>query len=213
MSANPIFADLSSNNSEFQPVPYLQAGHIIVAIKATEGTGYVNPDHRPWCLAAGGHRMHVVHYHFGRPDLGNNALSEARHFLEVALPLCGGRDYLVLDLERATPAGWQHDPTWSVRFDRYIREHSRFATILYASRSTLQSVPGDWLDRPPLRVWDADWSLTPDMAPHGYEVAFRQFTDGVHGPGPHSLPGVGVCDVNQARGSTWREILATSPHC
>lgn len=213
MSVNPIFADLSSNNSELHPAPYLQAGHVIVAIKATEGVHYVNPDHRPWCLAAGGHRMHVVHYHFARPDLNGNPADEARFFLEVALPLAGGRDYLALDLERATPQGWSHDPAWSNQFDAYVRDHSRFATILYASRSTLQSNPGEWLAADPKRTWDADWSSTPDWAPAGYRVAFRQFTDGVHGPEPHSLPGVGVCDVNRAVGGTWREILRNTPQC
>ncbi len=211
--ANPIFADLSSNNSEFHVSTYAQAGHVIVAVKATEGVHYVNPDHRPWCLAAGGHRMHVIHYHFARPDLGDGPEAEARFFLEVALPLAGGRDYLVLDLERATPQGWTHDPAWSHAFDSHVRAHSRFATIPYASRSTLQSVQGDWLAAEPKRTWDADWSTTPDWAPAGYQVAFRQFTDGVHGPEPHSLPGVGVCDVNRAVGATWRQIMARTPGC
>ncbi|MGH3261787.1 MAG: GH25 family lysozyme, partial [Trebonia sp.] len=180
-------------------------------VKATEGTSYVNPDHRPWSLAAGGHRMHVVHYHFARPDLGHAPAAEARFFLEVALPLTGGRDYLVLDLERAVPAGWTHDPAWSRAFDRYVQEHSRFRTILYSSRATLQATPGPWLSGNDQRVWDADWSDSPDFAPAGATVAFRQFSDGVHGPGPHELPGVGRCDVNRARGHTWLEILHNTP--
>lgn len=213
MSVNPLFADVSSNNSEFKPDPYVKAGHVVIAVKATEGVGYVNPDHRSWCLAAGGKRISVVHYHFARPDQGNSPDAEAARFLEVALPLAGGRDYLVVDVERAAPAGWQHDPAWTHQFDAHVRAHSRFATILYASRGTLQAYPGDWLAAEPRRTWDADWSNTPDWAPAGYEVAFRQFTDGVYGPGPRMLPGVGRCDVNHARGRTWRQILAHTPYC
>ncbi|MGH2876222.1 MAG: GH25 family lysozyme [Solirubrobacteraceae bacterium] len=211
MVPSRLFADLSSNNSEFHAGPYQAAGHVIVAIKATEGAGYVNPDHRPWCLAAGGHRMHVVHYHFARPDLGHLPETEARFFLEVALPLTGGRDYLVLDLERAVPAGWQHDPAWSRQFDHHVQLRSRFRTILYSPRATLQSNPGPWLVGDDQRVWDADWSAGPDFAPPGMTVAFRQFTDGELGPDPHELPGVGRCDVNEARGATWLEILAHTP--
>jgi lysozyme len=213
VAINPIFADLSSNNSEFHAGPYAAAGHIIVAVKATEGTRWVNPDHRPWCLAAGAKRMCVVHYHFARPDLADGPEAEAAHFLEVALPLCGGRDYLVCDVERAVPAGWAHDPAWSHAFDVHVQAHSRFRIILYASRSTLQTVPGEWLAGDDKRVWDADLGAGPDFAPAGYEVAFRQFTDGVLGPEPHSLPGVGVCDCNAARGRTWREIMARAPRC
>lgn len=210
---SPVFADLSSNNPEFDAGAYRAAGHVIVAIKATEGVHYVNPDHRPWALAAGGKRMHVIHYHFARPDLGDSPDAEAAHFLEVALPLCGGRDFLVLDLERATPAGWAHDPAWSHAFDSHVQAHSRFRTILYASRSTLSSVEGDWLAGDDRRTWDADWSQAPDFAPRGYTVAFRQSSDGVRGPGPHELPGVGRCDVDEARGSTWRQIMVRTPAC
>src|SRR5205807_2121569 len=113
------------------------------------------------------------------------------------------RDYLVLDLERATPRGWKHDPAWSLSFDDYVQSRSRFHTILYANRSTLE-LGDNWLVGDNKRVWVADWSTDRDYAPPGYSVAFRQFTDGVLGPEPHSLPGVGRCDVNRMS----REIYA-----
>lgn len=207
MRYSPLFADISSNNSDFNAAEYRAAGHIFVAIKATEGTGYVNPDHKGWCYAAGGHHIGIAHYHFARPDLNTDPHAEAAHFLANALPLTGGRDYLVLDQERATPRGWNADPTWSAEFDGYVQAHSRFHTILYASASTLQ-ISDHWLVGPNKRVWDAAWGSGPDYAPAGYSCVFRQFTDGVYGPEPHSLPGVGVGDVNIARGRMWAEIAS-----
>lgn len=192
---NRLFADLSSNNSVFNAREYLDAGHIFVAIKATEGTSYVNPNHRGWCLHAGGVHIGIAHYHFARPDLNTLPEAEAQHFLRVAGPLAGGRDYLVVDVERAAPAGWEHDPSWCRAFDSYVQDHSRFHTILYANRSTLQ-ISDAWLVGDKKRVWDADWSSGPDYAPPGYTCAMRQFTDGVFGPQPHGLTGVGSCDVN-----------------
>lgn len=211
MSLSLLFADLSSNNREFEPVQYRRAGHVIVAIKATEGLSYVNPEHRPWCYGAHATRVAVIHYHFARPDLGNDPAREADFFLEVALPLAGGRDFLALDLERAVPAGWSHDPAWSLRFDERIRERSRFHTILYASRSTLQS-SDKWLGGPLRRVWDADYGLDADYAPAGYEVACRQQSGVTAGRPPYELDGVGPCDVNVARGAFWELVLHNMAH-
>lgn len=204
---SPLFADISSNNEGFDPVAYRDAGHILIAIKATEGAGYVNPDHRAWSYAAQIHRIAVIHYHFARPDLGDSPESEANRFLEVALPMAAGRDYLALDLERGTPQGWEHDPNWSRRFDQCVQAHSRFHTILYASRATLATAD-DWLVGPHRRVWDADWSADPDYAPPGYHVAARQQSGVTSGVPPFSLPGVGACDVNVARGVFWRAAVA-----
>jgi lysozyme len=205
-----LFADLSSNNPTFDVTAYHTAGHRLVAIKATEGTFYTNPDHRPWSLQAGANRIGIIHYHFARPDLNTTPLQEATHFCNVALPNTGGRDFLALDLERAAPAGWTHDPAWSRGFDEAVTEitHSRFAIILYASRSVLE-MSDEWLvSRPPRRrVWDADYSSSSDYTPLGYTLAARQFTDGVLGPEPHELPGVGRCDVNRIGPALWGEVL------
>lgn len=208
MSYSRLFADLSSNNAQFIAHEYRQAGHILVAIKATEGTRYVNPDHRPWSYAAGSQHIAVAHYHFARPDLNDNPEAEAWHFLNVAHPLTGGRDYLVLDYERSVPAGWKHDPAWSARFALYVSDHSRFQVILYANRSTLEE-SDQWLGKQTKkRVWDADYSVTPDYAPPGYTCAMRQFTDGVVGPGPHELPGVGRGDVNRMSLSMFEAVAS-----
>lgn len=207
MGYSQFMADISSNNSEFDAQAYRGAGHIAVAIKATEATGYENPDYRGWCYAAGGHHIAVIHYHFARPDLGTTGPEEAAWFLHVALPLAGPRDYLVCDLERATPEGWTHDPEWSHGFDDYVQHHSRFKTILYANRSTLQG-SDNWLCAGNPRVWDADWSGGRDYAPPGYAVAMRQFTDGVYGPEPHWLAGVGQGDVSVMRGKFFAEVAA-----
>ena len=210
MVPNPLFADLSSNNAYFHAGQYRDAGHLVVAVKATEGVGYVNPEHRPWCYDAGAHRVGVIHYHFARPDQGNTPDSEARLFLEVALPLAGGRDFLALDLERATPQGWAHDPAWSHAFDRHVQQHSRFHTILYASRSTLELSAGPWLDYTPGRVWDADWSLEPDYAPPDMLTVIRQQSGVTAGRPPYQLPGCGPCDIDVARGGFWSNIIDRS---
>ena len=164
MTYSPFFIDLSNNDPIFDAAAYRKAGHVIVGLKATEGVSFIDPDHGRLAHAAGGEHIAVMHYHFARPDLNTDAEKEAAHFISVATSgnLDGPRDYLVLDLERATPAGWAPDPAWSARFDRYIRAHTRFRTILYSFRSALQAAPAShWFAGPPYREWDADFSSRP----------------------------------------------------
>jgi len=211
MNVSRYFADVSNNNANFDAHTYAEHGHLVVAIKATEGLAFVDPDHRTWALRAGMVHIGVIHYHFARPDLGNSPEDEARFFLRNALHLTGGRDYLALDLERATPGGWQHDPSWSRAFDEFIQANSRFHTLLYATRSTLEGGQG-WLKDDTGNLWVADWSSDPDVKLHGYSVLCRQYTDGQLGPEPHEFPGVGVCDGNVMRGEMFVRSLRQS-HC
>lgn len=211
MSYSRLFADISSNNSWWSARDYRNAGHILVAIKATEGTSYTNPYHRNWCLHAGLNWVSVVHYHFARPDTGSRPEDEADHFLNATLPLAGWWDYLCVDIERATPHGWKNDPAWCHEFDMQVQRRSRFRSIVYASRSTLEQSDA-WLPPPRQRVWDADWSSAPDYAPPGYDCVFRQFTDGVIGPGPHALPGVGNGDVNRMSNSMFAKLTERYRH-
>lgn len=206
--SNPLMADISNNDSghHLDFAEYVHAGHVAIGIKASEGESFTDPFHRGWCLRAGGHHVAVFHYHFGRPDLGTDPVSEADHFLSVVRPLAGPRDYVVLDLERPTPEGWVHDPAWSRGFDQHVRAHSRFKTILYISSSQLMD-SDNWLVAPPKRVWEANWSTQPNVAPPGYSVAIRQYTDGVFGPGPHSAAGIGQCDMSRISPHLYREIL------
>ena len=209
---SPLLADISSNNGGFNAKTYRQAGHIVVAIKATQGTNYVNPDHRAWCYAAGAEHISIVHYHFATPNLGTSPEAEADWFLEQALPLAGGRDFLALDLERAVPAGWTHDPAWSRAFDERVQARSRFHTRLYANKSSLQidNRAEAWLAGSILEFWDADWSTDPDFAPAGGSVCLRQQSGVTAGVPPYTLPGVGPCDVDVCRGKFWEQVVANS---
>ena len=209
---SPLLADISSNNSGFNALEYRDSGHIAIAIKATEGVNYVNPDHRGWCLHAGLEHLSVIHYHFARPDLNSNATTEAQHFLRTALPLAGGRDFLALDIERATPGGWSHDPGWSKAFDTYVQANSRFRTILYAARATLEVNPdaGAWLTGDDPRIWDPAWNTSPDYVLKGATTVLRQQSGVTSGVPPYSLPGIGPCDVNVARGVFLQQLLSNA---
>lgn len=189
------FADISNNNAEFDAERYAAAGHLIVAVKASEGVTFTDPDHHTWTLHAHLHHLGVIHYHFARPDLNPDPAAEAEHFLRAVGGLAGGRDYLALDLERAVPAGFSHDPEWSCEFDRVIRADSRFRTVIYMSQSLFESAQGWWWHAPH-HLWLAAWSGERNPRYQTARVIFRQYTDGVVGPEPHTFVGIGQCDGN-----------------
>lgn len=202
------FADLSNNNGLFDAAEYRRTGHVIVALKASEGAGFTDPKHRGWALAAGLHHIAVVHYHFARPDQGTSGAEEADHFLAATHGLLGPRDYVVYDGERAANGAFGLDPAHCADFDRYIQAHTRFHTILYASASELTAHGQDALVGENRRDWCADYSNHPDTHAPGHICVMRQFTDSVHGPTPHSVPGVGPCDVDVMRGEFAQKVLA-----
>ena len=205
--SNPIFADLSNNNSGYNAEEYRKAGHVIVALKASEGTFFIDSKHRGWALQSGLHHIAVIHYHFGRPDRSSGK-DEADFFLHATNGLRGPHDFLVYDGERASNGAFGLDPAHAREFDQRIQERTRFHTILYASASELAAHGKDALVGDNKRDWCADYSTNRDTHAEGHVCVMRQFTDGVFGPEPHAVAGIGRCDVDILRGEFAKQVLS-----
>jgi hypothetical protein len=96
----PVMIDLSSNNGH--PIDYQAAkdfGVTAVVVKATEGTGYVNPYYNADTQGFAAVGVPVIAYHFAS---FTNPTAEARFFQSVA-----GWRARVLDSETNTDARWQ----------------------------------------------------------------------------------------------------------
>lgn len=92
------YPDLSSNNGAVNIAAVVGAGLPVVAVKATEGAGYVNPAHADQAREV--HALHtgVVHYHFCRPG-SSSVAHEAAWFWAAVQPVWRPWDRLMLDLE------------------------------------------------------------------------------------------------------------------
>lgn len=198
-----LFADISSNNAGFDAAAYRRAGHRLVAIKASEGEGYINPDHALWSRAAHANGLRVLHYHFCQPPVEGGHSSEAAHFWRVVKPTWEKGDLMAFDLEVTNDRGWEslrlyvgHQITQLVRI-------SGHRARLYASESFLRSlapiglVPGGL-------CWVAKWSPGDPSLPRGLRTWAKQYTDGREGPKPHAFAGVGRCDGSVLN---WRSAL------
>lgn len=182
------FADISSNNGTVDIGEYAAAGHALIAIKATEGATYVNAAHKAQSDEAHRHGLTVAHYHFcrpGRTSIGDELTNFRRQYLR------GWRkgDYVVLDLEIASEG--EDLGVYARAFTAEIVRHTGHPPIIY----TYLSFRADHLAGVHFsgnRWWMADYTARqPENASWGW-----QFTDGVNGPQPHTMSGIGQCDVS-----------------
>jgi hypothetical protein len=106
--------DVSSNNHPGDKAidwPTVRAdGYTWAAVKATEGTTYVNPYFAEDLKAAAAAGLEVVAYHFARPT-ANTGGDEARAFAN-ALASQGFTGKRVIDLEDGRQLGWEWLAAW-----------------------------------------------------------------------------------------------------
>lgn len=189
------FADISSNNGGFNARAYAAAGHLLIAIKATESTDFTTPLYSAWVDAAHEARLGVLHYHFAHSDNGE-PVQEARYFWEHVRPHFHPRtDRLAIDLETGAPARW---PAWLSAFDNELHRYSTLEAIGYCFGWAL----------PELKLRSGKFWI-PSWGSHQPSGAFRrvpggtlwgwQYTNGVTDPagGPTTAAGIpGRCDMS-----------------
>lgn len=186
MKSYRLMADVSSNNGQIDVPTYSRAGHAAIAVKATQGEGYVNPLHFDQCRVAHDFGLTVVHYHYCEP--GNSISKEIAHFRNIYNKVWRNGDYACFDIEVAGL-----DTSYANRILREYFNDTRREPVLYTYRDfaehSLQGVvvPGK-------RIWLADYSSNPVHLPKRYTLWARQYTDGAEGPPPHFYSGIGNCD-------------------
>jgi lysozyme len=196
-SAAYLFADVSSNNPSFNAVQYASAGHLLIAIKATQGATYVNPSYGRWCVDAHRCRLAVAHYHFVD---GVDPVAEAQHFWAETRPhYVAKTDRLVVDIEDPALQKLGRDaPGWLHSFDRELHRLSGVWAEGYTFKDALT---------PDLRLTSGKWWVAsygnqwPSGArralPNGSLWAWQYADGGPAGPaGPRGAAGIGACDMS-----------------
>lgn len=137
--------------SSYQGGQYGTAGRGFVFVKATEGTGYVNPRHAAQVATGRGAGLVVGHYHFARPG---DMAAQVRYFLAHATPAPG--DVLCLDWEDTGVSSAGKDA-----FLQYLKwKMPGHRSVLYCNRDF-------WLNRDRSSfAGDGLWIADPD-APAG----------------------------------------------
>jgi len=117
--ANPIVIDLSHHNSKPDFKKIKDGGTVGVILKATEGTGYIDPTFKQYGAEADAAGLCVSSYHFLKKG---NVEAQMEFYLSVVAPAAGDRlviDYedkglTLADLETAVQHLWKIAPQCEV---------------------------------------------------------------------------------------------------
>lgn len=186
LSADNFYSDVSSNNAYFNAAQYKSAGHRVIAVKATEGTGYINPDYAGWVHTAHAHGLAVLHYHFARPENGN-PVGQAKHFWEVSQEhFVRPGDYLFWDVETDGPG---NAGAWLKEADRYLNTFARVHPWLYTPLSYYETGHLTVASR---HFVIAAWGVRKPTLRRGDTLAGWQYGDGHYGPNgyPRTFAGI-----------------------
>jgi lysozyme len=164
-------------------------GILGVVQKATQGQLDIDPTYERNRANATQAGLLWGAYHFGT---GEDGVAQAEHFLSVV----GDSDdvLLALDFEQNTD-GSSMDLDEARAFVTHVQARTGRFPGLYGG-SYLKGLIGAASD--PVLVqcwlWIAEYGPQPFIPPNWRTWTFWQYTDGVHGPEPHSVAGVGPCD-------------------
>jgi len=195
-----VVIDLSHHQEQVD-FEKIKASEIVGVIhKATEGSAFVEKMYATRQDQARQAGLLWGAYHFG---VGGDGSDQADFFLNTIKP--DAQTLIVLDYE-ANLTG----PTMTLNQAREFVEHVNEITGrypgLYSGHLIKEQLAGVTPADPILSncfLWIAQYNgPKPLNIPPTFNTwTFWQYTDGVHGPEPHRIDGVGQCDRNQFNGS------------
>jgi lysozyme len=182
------------------------AGIVAVIHKATEGATFRDPAYAERRAAARAAGLLWGSYHYAGTA---EAALQVEAYLDHARP--EARDLVCLDYE-AGLAGDVMQPGDLLRFVTLIHARLGRWPVLYGGRLLARAAAepdAALLALCPL--WLARYGETPpDVPPPWSRWTLWQYTDGIDGPEPREVPGIGRCDRDRFNG-TCEELLATWP--
>jgi lysozyme len=178
-----------------------------VALKATQGVGFVDPTFAARRAAAEAAGLNVCAYAF--LDAAQPAASQADHLLASVGPLPGLE--LAIDVE-SNPAGAAGSVTIPLAAEvaQRIADKAGFLPFYYGTRFGPDGrdggLPHRLLSQCPL--WLAEWGARPICPPGWSEWRIWQSTNGRLGRDPVPVPGLGTVDRSYIAAGSLDEIAA-----
>ena len=188
-----VVLDISHYDNVSQDfVTVAKAGIVAVILKATQGTGFVDPTFLSRVAEARAAGLEVGAYHFLD---GSSPAEQTAHFLTVAVSE-GMVNWLALDWEPYPVS--QASTMQAATAAASVQAATGKWPVLYTIRSML-SLPNQTLSN--CALWLAEYGTRP-ICPPGF-AAWRLWlhTDGQVGSAVVPVPGVGPCDRSKFAGT------------
>ena len=193
-----VIVDLSHHNRVADFNAAKNDGILGVIHKATQGFRYIDPKYdsrRPKPLDAG---LMWGAYHFG---VGGDGVAQAEHFLSVVDTGQYPQTLLALDVED-NPSGSNMTLMEAEEFVQTVFDKLGRWPVLYSGyyylRDLVGSYPQTLLANCPL--WLARYGPPPLVPTPWSDWTLWQYTDGMAGPEPHEVEGIGHCDRDKFNG-------------
>ena len=193
----PVMSDVVFDISHYENVSQefvttAEAGIVAVILKATQGTGFVDPTFLERAAEARSAGLLVGAYHFLD---GSNPAEQVAHFLTVAVSEAMV-NWLAFDWE-PYPAS-QASVIQAATAVASVRAATGTWPVLYTIRGML-SAQNNTLSNCPL--WLAEYGTRPICPPGFTAWQLWQHTDGQVGSAVVPVPGVGPCDRSKFAGT------------
>src|SRR5262245_31523877 len=201
MTTNPLVVDLSPWDPADDYEAVMAAGIVGVIYKATEGTGYTDPTYVSQQHAAKAAGLLWGAYHFAD---SSDVSKQIDNFLRFACP----------DPDELFCLDWEDNGGDTMSLSAVKEWISEVETrlnrpgecVLYGGNTIKERGNGDEF-LTARRLWLCQYG-NEAVLPDGYDNYWLwQFTDGVYGPSPHSIPGIGPCDINHYDGEAQQLVL------
>lgn len=192
-----VVVDLSHWDPASDYTAVKNAGIVGVIFKATQGQSYNDPTYKSQRDKAKAAGLRWGAYHFGD---GTSVAGQVNNFVNFAN--LGEDELFCLDWEDSDN-NMSRDQAQQFIADVEFRLNRSAQCVLY-SGNRAKDVLGSSID--PFfgkrRLWLAQYSTTAKVQASWETYWLWQFTDGQVGPLPHTVPGVGHCDINSYDGPT-----------
>ena len=212
---NPLVVDLSHWDPAHDYDAVRRDGIVAVIYKATEGQGYQDPTYVDQQKAAKQAGLKWGAYHFAD---GSNVTGQVANYMSFACP--DPDELIVLDWED-NPSGsagkmsLSQAKDWITQVEEAL--HRPGECVIYGGNTLKEMVPDNDEFFGSRRLWLCQYGSTPTLPGAWSEYWLWQFTDGDVGPTPHTVAGIGACDINSYRGTAaelideWTKTPAPGP--
>ena len=194
---NPRVIDLSHWDPAQDYAKVKKDDIVGVIYKSTQGTGYTDDTYIEQRSMAKAQGLLWGSYHFAE---ATDVLKQVDNYLSFTEP--DPDELICLDWEDygSNTMSVEQCIQWTTEVEKALGRPGQ--VVIYSGNTAKEMLDGanDFFGS--RRLWLAQYGTSPECQSSWETYWIWQFTDGIYGPSPHSVDGVGPCDINSFNGTT-----------